>query len=51
MGQIPISCATCPYENCCDTAMAFEDCHFYYAREEKITFLMKIKYLLGKVFN
>lgn len=49
MGYVPNSCTTCPYENCCDTAMAFADCRFYYP--EKVSFLTKLKNLFGKVFH
>ena len=51
MNKIPTSCTVCPHESTCNTAMGFNDCHFYYARKEKKTFLVKLKQFFGKVFK
>ena len=51
MGNIPNNCVTCPFEHSCNTAMAFPDCHFYYARNEKKSFVTQLKKLFGKVFK
>lgn len=51
MGHIPSSCVTCPFENSCNTAMSFSDCHFYYARKEEQSFMARLKKLFGKVFR
>ena len=51
MNKIPTSCTVCPHESTCNTAMGFNDCHFYYARKEKETFLVKLRQLFGKVFK
>ena len=51
MGQIPSSCVTCPFEHSCNTAMVFEDCHFFYARKEKYSLVAHLKNLFGKIFR
>ena len=51
MGNIPSSCVTCPYEHSCNTAMAFSDCHFYYARNEHISLVTQFKNFLNKLFK
>lgn len=51
MGNIPNSCVACPFEHSCNTAMAFPDCHFYHARNEKTPLATKLKHLLGKIFH
>ena len=51
MSNIPVSCVTCPYESSCNTAMALSDCHFYYARNEHISFVTRLKNYFGKLFK
>ena len=51
MNYVPSNCVTCPYENCCDTALNLPDCRFYYARHEKASFITKLANLFGKVFG
>ena len=51
MGHIPNSCVTCPYEHCCNTAMAFSDCHFYGVRNEKVSLATRLKNFFGKLFK
>lgn len=51
MGNIPVSCVTCPYETSCNTAFNFEDCHFYYMRREKSSLKAQLKNLFGKLFK
>jgi hypothetical protein len=51
MANIPNSCISCPYENSCNTAIAFSDCHFYSMRKEKISLMSHLRNLFGKLFN
>lgn len=51
MGNIPNSCVTCPFEHSCNTAMAFSDCHFYYARNEHTPLMTRLKNYFGKLFK
>ena len=51
MGNIPNSCIACIFESSCNTGMNLPDCHFYGIRNEKISFVKRLKNFFGKVFN